>query len=209
MQVSLTVKVFATSFLLWRGRSVTGSCNSRDVTRRPWSAGRLVGPKAPLKPKPIWAIRQQLKVPKRVRDLAMFGCALDAKLRAYDLMKLRVSDVAPGGSEAPIYSHPTKGRNGQFPFDITGPVRAAIAAWLVVQRRREAAKVDEDTVISGGEQEAGDPAFTDIASVARSDGPEQTGRLHFPNRKICRTIYATLQCERSWVPPSLKRSMRS
>lgn len=59
---------------------------------------RLIGPKAPLKPKRIWAIRQQLKVTKRVRDLAMFNCALDSKLRACDLVRLRVSDVAPGGA---------------------------------------------------------------------------------------------------------------
>lgn len=41
--------------------------------KRSWNAGRLIGPKAPLKPKHIWAIRQQLKVTKRVRDLALFN----------------------------------------------------------------------------------------------------------------------------------------
>lgn len=46
--------------------------------KRPWNAGRLVGPKAPLKPKHIWATRQQLKVVMRLRDLAMFNCALDS-----------------------------------------------------------------------------------------------------------------------------------
>lgn len=66
--------------------------------KRPWNTGRLIGPKAPLKPKHIWAIRQQLKVARRVRDLAMFNCALDAKLRACDLVRLRVSNVAPGGA---------------------------------------------------------------------------------------------------------------
>jgi len=66
--------------------------------KRPWNAGRLIGPKAPLKPKHIWAIRQQLKVARRVRDLAMFNCALDSKLRACDLVRLRMSDVAPGGA---------------------------------------------------------------------------------------------------------------
>lgn len=66
--------------------------------KRPWNAGRLIGPKAPLKPKHIWAIRQQLKVAKKVRDLAMFNCALDAKLRACDLVRLRMSDVGPGGA---------------------------------------------------------------------------------------------------------------
>ena len=56
------------------------------IPRRPWNADRLIGPKAPLKPKHIWAIRQQLKVAKRVRDLAMFNCALHAKLRPCDLV---------------------------------------------------------------------------------------------------------------------------
>lgn len=37
----------------------------------------------PAQAKDIWAIRQQLSVGKKVRDLAMFNCALDAKLRAY------------------------------------------------------------------------------------------------------------------------------
>ena len=64
---------------------------------QPRNFGRLIGPKPPLKPKHIWAIRQQLKTAGRVRDLAMFNCAIDAKLRGCDLVRLRVSDVAPGG----------------------------------------------------------------------------------------------------------------
>lgn len=35
------------------------------LPKKPWNAGRLVGPKAPLKPKHIWAIRQQLKTARR------------------------------------------------------------------------------------------------------------------------------------------------
>jgi hypothetical protein len=66
--------------------------------KRPWNVGLIVGPKAPLKPKHIWAIRQQLKMAARIRDLALFNCAIDAKLRGCDLVKLRVSDVAPSGS---------------------------------------------------------------------------------------------------------------
>jgi len=33
-------------------------------------------------------------------DLALFNCAIDAKLRGCDLVRLRVSDVAPGVTEA-------------------------------------------------------------------------------------------------------------
>jgi integrase len=107
------------------------------IPRRPWNAGRLIGPKAPLKPKHIWAIRQQLKVAKRVRDLAMFNCVLDAKLRACDLVKLRVSDVAPGGS-LKLRSTVIQQKTGRpVPFEITEPARDAIAAWLEVRGPRE------------------------------------------------------------------------
>jgi hypothetical protein len=53
-----------------------------DLFRMPqkaWNAGRLIGPRAPLKSKHIRAIRQQLKTLGRKRDLAMFNCALDTK----------------------------------------------------------------------------------------------------------------------------------
>ena len=104
--------------------------------RRPWNAGRIIGPKAPLKPKHIWAIRQQLKTLRRVRDLAMFNCALDAKRRACDLVKLRVSDVAPGGvlRERSTVIQQKTGR--PVPFEITEPTREALAAWLERRGRR-------------------------------------------------------------------------
>ena len=68
-----------------------------------------------------------------MRDLALFDCAIDAKLRGCDLVKLRVSDVAPGGSlreRATVIQQKT-GR--PVPFEMTEPTREALAAWL---RRR-------------------------------------------------------------------------
>lgn len=104
--------------------------------KRPWNTGRIIGPKPPFKPRHIWGIRQQLKANGRVRDLAMFNCAIDAKLRGCDLVKLRVSDVAPGGSlraRATIIQQKT----GQpVPFEITEPTRDALAVWLKVRGRR-------------------------------------------------------------------------
>jgi hypothetical protein len=63
---------------------------------KPWNAGRLTGPKAPLKPKHVWAIWQALKGVALPRP-GDVDCAFDSKLRACDLVRLRVSDVAPGG----------------------------------------------------------------------------------------------------------------
>ena len=53
--------------------------------RASWNHGRIVGPKPPLKPKHIWAIRTRMQHDGRVRDLAMFNTAVDSKLRGCDL----------------------------------------------------------------------------------------------------------------------------
>jgi hypothetical protein len=66
--------------------------------RRPWNAGQNVGPKRPLKPRDIWAIRFYLDEHKRLRDRALFDLAIDSKLRGCDLVKIRIGDVMSGGS---------------------------------------------------------------------------------------------------------------
>jgi hypothetical protein len=40
--------------------------------RTPGNKGKLLGAKPPLRPKHVWAIRTQLMVERRTRDLAMF-----------------------------------------------------------------------------------------------------------------------------------------
>ena len=67
----------------------------------------------------------------------MFNCALDSKLRACDLVRLRVSDVAPGGAlrQRSIVIQQKTGR--PVPFEITEPAREAIAAWLKLRAHRE------------------------------------------------------------------------
>ena len=70
------------------------------------------------------------------RDLALFNCAIDAKLRGCDLVKLRVSDVAPGGSlrqPATVIQQKT-GR--PVLFEITDPARVALSAWLAFRGQR-------------------------------------------------------------------------
>jgi hypothetical protein len=65
--------------------------------RVPWNKGKLIGQKAPLKLKEIWAIRIRLQLAHRARDLAPFNLGIDSKLRGCDLVGLRVCDVAQGG----------------------------------------------------------------------------------------------------------------
>jgi integrase len=106
------------------------------MPKRPWNSGRIIGAKPPFKPKHIWGIRQQLRISGKVRDLALFNCALDAKLRGCDLVKLRVSDVAPGGimrDRATVIQQKT-GR--PVPFELTDASRDALSAWLALRGKR-------------------------------------------------------------------------
>ena len=59
----------------------------------PWNKGKLMGQKAPLTAHEIWSIRMRLQDEGQVRDLALFNLAIDSKLRACDLLKIRLSDI--------------------------------------------------------------------------------------------------------------------
>ena len=69
--------------------------------KAPWNKGKIVGQKAPLKLKDIWAIRIRLQLGKRTRELALFDLGLDSKLRACDLVRLRVRDICHGDRVSP------------------------------------------------------------------------------------------------------------
>jgi integrase len=99
-------------------------------SHEPWNKGKLIGQKAPLRLKDIWAIRIRLQLGHKVRDLALFNLAIDSKLRACDLMKLRVSDVSHSGQMASraIVMQQKTGRPVQF--EITQSTREAVQAWI-------------------------------------------------------------------------------
>lgn len=96
----------------------------------PWNKGKLTGQKAPLKQKDIWAIRVRLQLTKRIRDLALFNLAIDSKLRACDLLKLKVRDVTHGdriASRTTIMQQKTK---RPVQFEITDQTRDAVGKWI-------------------------------------------------------------------------------
>jgi len=96
----------------------------------PWNKGKIIGQKAPLKLKEIWAIRVRLELSKRTRDLALFNLAIDSKLRACDLVKLKVRDICHGDrvSSRAIVMQQKTGRPVQF--EITEQTRKSITDWL-------------------------------------------------------------------------------
>lgn len=98
--------------------------------RTPWNKGKLVGQKAPFSMQEIWSIRMRLQAIGNRRDLALFNLAIDSKLRACDLLALRVSDVMSGGevlSRATIRQRKTK---RPVRFEITARTRKSTEEWI-------------------------------------------------------------------------------
>ncbi len=95
-----------------------------------WNRGKLVGQKAPLKLKEIWAIRVRLQLADDICKLALFDLATDSKLRACDLVRLRVRDVAHGSQIAPRTSIIQRKTQHPVQFEITQQTREALATWI-------------------------------------------------------------------------------
>jgi len=103
---------------------------SNPEHRQAWNKGKLVGQKTPLRLRDIWAIRVRLQLRNKQRDLALFNLAIDSKLRACDLVRLRVSDVAHGehiARRAIILQQKTQ---RPVQFEITEQTRLALGAWM-------------------------------------------------------------------------------
>lgn len=98
---------------------------------------RLVGQKRPLKPKDVWAIRIHLQIGQNIRDLALFNLAIDSKLRACDLVRLRIDQVVDDGHVRERSSIIQKKTGRPVAFELTEQTRAAIQAWLPFVTSRE------------------------------------------------------------------------
>jgi hypothetical protein len=62
----------------------------------PWNKGEIVEQKSPFKLKETYGIRVRLEMQGRLRELALLDLGIDSKLRACDLLSLRVRDVCHG-----------------------------------------------------------------------------------------------------------------
>jgi len=96
----------------------------------PWNKGKLVGQKAPLRLSEIWSIRIRLQLFEKSRELALFNLAIDSKLRACDLVQIRIQDLCHGGqvsSRAAVLQKKTK---RPVQFEITAATRESIGKWI-------------------------------------------------------------------------------
>jgi len=51
---------------------MTETTSTAGDSRPAWNKGKITGPKPPLRPSHVWAIRAKLHLEKRTRDLVMF-----------------------------------------------------------------------------------------------------------------------------------------
>ena len=111
--------------------------SSSNPPRLPWNKGKLMGQKLPLSMQEIWSIRMRLQNIGNLRDLALFNLAIDSKLRACDLLSLRVSDVASGKevqSRAIVRQKKTK---RPVRFEITSRTRKSVGELIEAQDLNE------------------------------------------------------------------------
>jgi site-specific recombinase XerC len=102
----------------------------RKSARVAWNEGNLVGQKAPLKLKDVWAIRIRLQIQNRVRERALLDLGIDSKLRACDLVGLRVRDVCRGdrvSARAIVMQRKTQ---RPVQFEITPATRESVDTWI-------------------------------------------------------------------------------
>src|SRR5262249_53053595 len=104
--------------------------------RPAWNKGKMPGPKPQLRPGHVWAIRAKLQIEKRTRDLAMFNLAIDSKLRACDLMALRVDDVAPNSYAIDRATIRQRKTAHLVRFELTEPTRQALDDYLRITDRK-------------------------------------------------------------------------
>src|ERR1700724_4679769 len=98
--------------------------------QRPWNKGLLIGQKKPLEPKHVWSIRVRLEIARARRDLVIFNLAIDSKLRACDLVKLRIDDICSGAKVQHRATIVQKKTGRPVQFEITEQSKNSVEAWL-------------------------------------------------------------------------------
>jgi integrase len=106
---------------------------ANDAQHTAWNRGQITGQKPPLKRNEIWAIRIHLQIQGRIRDLALFNLAIDSKLRACDLVRLRVRDVIQAGQVARRATVLQRKTKRPVQFEITDQSSAAIGKLMATR----------------------------------------------------------------------------
>lgn len=101
---------------------------------KPWNKGKSVGQKRPFKQPDVEAIRAALESESRIRELAMFNLAIDSKLRASDLVKMKVEDISIRGRVRDRALVVQKKTGKPVQFEIVQKTQNALEKWIQVAK---------------------------------------------------------------------------
>jgi len=104
--------------------------NQTAVRQVPWNKGKLIGQKAPLKLREIWAIRVRLLLRGAARELALFNLAINSKLRSCDLLNLRLRDICNADGVAARATVLQQNTHRPVRVEITEQARDSLMAWI-------------------------------------------------------------------------------
>jgi len=117
----------------------------------------------PFKLKEIWAIRVRLQLSHRTRELALFDLAIDSKLRACDLVKLRVRDISNGDRIAARAIVMQQKTQRPVQFEITEQTRDVVTVWI-----RRASLRSDDFLFPSRVQKSPHPSTRQYARIVNS-----------------------------------------
>src|SRR3982074_3443688 len=103
---------------------------TRKPKRVPWNQGKVTGAKPPLRPKHVWSIRTKLQIDGHARDLAMFNLGIDSKLRGWDVVAIKVEDIAASGYAADRATVRQKKTGRPVRFELSEQTRQAVDDYL-------------------------------------------------------------------------------
>mgnify|MGYP001394807966 CR=1 FL=1 len=99
-----------------------------------WNKGVQTGRKLPLNLKQIDSIRSRLKSAHKIRQLALFNLAIDSSLNAFDLVELRVRDIAKAGRILPRATVVPHESQRPVQFEIAKEARHSLSALIAHEK---------------------------------------------------------------------------
>lgn len=96
-----------------------------------WNKGHPMGQKRPFKLEEVWRIRTRLELEHNIAELALLNLAIDSKLRACDLLPLKVQDITSAGIINPRVRLSQRKTHREVQFEITPPTQHCLTSWLL------------------------------------------------------------------------------
>ncbi|MHA6615136.1 tyrosine-type recombinase/integrase [Photobacterium damselae] len=90
------------------------------------------GVKKPFRLEEIWRIRTRLEIENSLMQFALLNLAIDSKLRASDLLSLRVCDVSSQGRIFSRAKHTQRKTDIEVQFEITTRTQQSLMKWILI-----------------------------------------------------------------------------